>query len=41
MYQWQCSCPNNVKHKNIMKTFHKISMGKVDEASKYCGIDKK
>ena len=24
-----------------MKTFHKISMGKVDEASKYCGVGQK
>ena len=39
LYQWQCSCPNNKKHKNIMKTFHKISMARVTEASMACGLN--
>ena len=26
LYQWQCKCPNNKKHKNIMKKFHKIKI---------------
>lgn len=25
-YSFQCSCPNNVRHKNIMENFHHYSM---------------
>lgn len=32
IYSFQCSCPNNVKHKNIMRDFHKISMASVEQA---------
>ncbi len=40
LYSWQCSCPNNVRHKNIMRDFHKVSMVAVDKAVKQVGLDK-
>ena len=34
IYSWQCSCPNNVRHRNVMRDFHKTSMVAVEMAKK-------
>ena len=36
---WQCNCPNNVKHKNVMEKFHKMSMVSVEKALEEIGLD--
>ena len=36
---WQCNCPNNVKHKNVMRDFHKVSMVSVEKSLKEVGLD--
>ena len=38
-YAYQCSCPNNVKHDNIMKKFHKMSMVSVEKSLEEIGLD--
>ena len=35
---WQCNCPNNVKHKNVMRDFHKVSMVSVEKSLKEVGL---
>ena len=40
VYSFQCSCPNNVRHKNIMDKFHKFSMVSVDKALEAIGLEK-
>ena len=40
LYSWQCSCPNNVRHKNVMRDFRKVSMVAVDKAVEQVGIEK-
>lgn len=32
IYSWQCKCPNNIKHNNVMEKFRKMSMVSVEEA---------
>lgn len=32
IYSWQCKCPNNEKHNNVMEKFRKMSMVSVEEA---------
>ena len=39
VFSWQCNCPNNVKHKNVMDKFHKMSMVSVEKALKEIGLD--
>ena len=39
IYSWQCNCPNNVKHKNVMEKFHKMSMVSVEKALEEIGLD--
>jgi len=36
---WQCNCPNNVKHRNVMEKFHKMSMVSVEKALEETGLD--
>ena len=36
---WQCNCPNNVKHKNVMEKFHKMSMVSVAKSLEEVGLD--
>ena len=36
---WQCNCPNNVKHKNVMEKFHKRSMVAVQKSLEETGLD--
>ena len=36
---WQCNCPNNVKHKNVMEKFHKMSMVSVEKSLEEGGLD--
>ena len=38
LYQWQCSCPNHKKHKNIMNRFKEISMEKVNLSLEEVGL---
>ena len=38
-YSYQCSCSNNVRHKNIMADFHKMSMVSVEKALEEIGLD--
>ena len=37
--KWQCNCPNNVRHKNIMEKFHKFSMIAVEQSLKHIGLE--
>ncbi len=37
-YSYQCSCSNNVRHKNIMADFHKMSMVSVEKATEEVGV---
>ena len=39
VFSWQCNCPNNVKHKNVMDKFHKMSMVSVEKSLKEVGLD--
>ena len=39
VFSWQCNCPNNVKHKNVMDKFHKMSMVSVETALEEIGLD--
>ena len=39
VYSWQCECPNNLKHKNVMDKFHKMSMVSVETALEEIGLD--
>ena len=39
IYSWQCKCPNNLKHKNVMDKFHKMSMVSVEKALEEIGLD--
>ena len=39
VFSWQCNCPNNVKHKNVMDKFHKMSMVSVEKALEEIGLD--
>jgi hypothetical protein len=39
IYSWQCKCPNNVKHNNVMDKFHKMSMVSVETALEEIGLD--
>ena len=39
VYSWQCKCPNNLKHKNVMDKFHKMSMVSVETALEEIGLD--
>ena len=39
IYSWECNCPNNVKHKNVMDKFHKMSMVSVEKALEETGLD--
>ena len=39
VYSWQCNCPNNVKHKNVMEKFHKMSMVSVEKALEEIGLN--
>ena len=39
LHSFQCSCPNNVRHKNIMDKFHKMSMVSVETALEEIGLD--
>jgi len=32
IYSFQCGCPNNVRHRNVMRDFHKMSMASVEKA---------
>ena len=38
-FRWQCKCPNNLKHKNVMDKFHKMSMVSVENALEEIGLD--
>ena len=38
LYNYQCVCPNNVRMKNIKKTFHKISMEKIKISLEAVGL---
>jgi len=38
LYQWQCTCPNHKKYKNIMNRFKEISMEKVELSLKEVGL---
>ena len=40
-YSYECSCPNNIRHKNIMRDFHKMSMVSVEKATEEVGLDEK
>jgi len=40
VYSFQCSCPNNVRHKNIMDKFHKMSMVAVERSLEETGLEK-
>ena len=39
LYSFQCSCPNHVRHKNIMDKFHKVSMVSVEKSLEEVGLD--
>ena len=39
VYSWQCECQNNLKHKNVMDKFHKMSMVSVETALEEIGLD--
>ena len=39
VYSFQCNCPNNVRHKNIMDKFHKMSMVSVEKSLEEVGLD--
>ena len=39
LYSFQCSCPNHVRHKNVMKYFHKMSMVSVEKSLEEVGLD--
>ena len=39
IYSWQCKCPNNLKHKNVMDKFHKMSMVSVEKSLREVGLD--
>ena len=39
LYSFQCSCPNNVRHKNIMNKFRKMSMAAVGKSLEELGLD--
>jgi hypothetical protein len=39
IYSWQCNCPNNLKHKNVMDKFHKMSMVSVENALEEIGLN--
>ena len=39
LYSFQCSCPNHVRHKNVMKDFHKMSMASVEKSLGEVGLD--
>ena len=39
VFAWQCNCPNNVKHKNVMRDFHKVSMVSVEKALEEIGLN--
>ena len=39
LHSFQCSCPNNVRHKNIMDKFHKMSMEAVGKSLEAIGLD--
>ena len=39
LYSFQCSCPNHVRHKNIMDKFHKLSMVSVEKSLEEVGLD--
>ena len=36
---WQCNCPNNVKHRNVMEKFHKMSMVSVEKSLEETGLN--
>ncbi len=36
---WQCNCPNNVKHRNVMRDFRKVSMVSVEKSLEEVGLD--
>ena len=38
LYQWQCTCPNHKKYKNIMNRFKEISMEKVNLSLEEVGL---
>ena len=39
LYSFQCSCPNHVRHKNVMKDFHKVSMVSVKKSLEEVGLN--
>ena len=39
LYSFECSCPNHVRHKNVMKYFHKVSMVSVEKSLEEVGLD--
>ncbi len=38
LYKYQCKCPNNVRMRNIKKTFQKISLEKIKTALEEVGL---
>jgi len=36
---WQCNCPNNIKHNNVMEKFHKMSMVSVEKSLEETGLN--
>ncbi len=38
LYKYECVCPNNVRMRNIKKTFQKISLEKIKAALEEVGL---
>ena len=38
LYKYECVCPNNVRMRNIKKTFQKISLEKIKTALEEVGL---
>ena len=38
LFNWQCTCPNHKKYKNIMNRFKEISMEKVNLSLEAVGL---
>ena len=38
LFNWQCTCPNHKKYKNIMNRFKEISMEKINLSLEAVGL---